>query len=63
MCRISHSEEMHNFHSSSNVIRIFKSRRMEWAGHLACLGGKRKKYKIVVGKLKRNKILGSRRCR
>jgi hypothetical protein len=32
-------------------------------GHLACLGGKRKKYKIVVGKLERNKVLGTPRCR
>jgi hypothetical protein len=30
-----HSEELHNFYSSLNVIRQIKSRRMRWAGHVA----------------------------
>jgi hypothetical protein len=30
-----HEEELHNLHSSPSVIRIIKSRRMRWAGHVA----------------------------
>jgi hypothetical protein len=30
-----HNEELHNLYSSSNVIRMIKSRRMRWAGHVA----------------------------
>ena len=44
-------------YSSPSVIRIFKSRRMEWAGYVACLGGKRKAYKTAVGKLEETNYL------
>jgi hypothetical protein len=30
-----HKEELHNFYSSPNIIRMIKSRRMKWAGHVA----------------------------
>jgi hypothetical protein len=33
-----HSEELHNLYSSPNIIRQIKSRRMRWAGHVACTG-------------------------
>jgi hypothetical protein len=29
-----HNEELHNLYSSPNIIRIIKSRRMRWAGHV-----------------------------
>jgi hypothetical protein len=29
-----HNEELHNLYSSPNIIKIFKSRRMRWAGHV-----------------------------
>jgi hypothetical protein len=29
------NEELHNLYSSQNIIRMIKSRRMRWAGHLA----------------------------
>jgi hypothetical protein len=32
-----HNEELHNLYSSSNIIRRIKSRRMRWAGHVACM--------------------------
>jgi hypothetical protein len=34
-----HNEELHNFYSSPNIIRMMKSRRIRWAGHLARMGG------------------------
>jgi hypothetical protein len=30
-----HDEELHNLHSSLNIIRMIKSRNMKWAGHVA----------------------------
>jgi hypothetical protein len=36
--RILHNEELHNFYSSPNMIRMIKSRRMRWAGHVARMG-------------------------
>jgi hypothetical protein len=32
------NEELHNLYSSPNIIRIIKSRRMGWVGHIACTG-------------------------
>jgi hypothetical protein len=39
-CRKLH--ELHNLHSSPSTIRMIKSRRMRWAGHVARMGEKRK---------------------
>jgi hypothetical protein len=33
-----HNEELHNLYSSTSIIRIIKSRRMRWAGHVARKG-------------------------
>jgi hypothetical protein len=33
-----HSEELHILYSSPDIIRQIKSRRMRWAGHVACMG-------------------------
>jgi hypothetical protein len=35
-----HNEELHNLYSSLNIIRMIKSRRMRWAGHVAQIGRK-----------------------
>jgi hypothetical protein len=37
-CTKVHDEELHNLYSSPGIIRMIKSRRMRWAGHIACLG-------------------------
>jgi hypothetical protein len=36
-----HNEELHNLYSPPNIIRMGKSRRMRWAGHVACYGDMR----------------------
>jgi hypothetical protein len=36
-----HNEELHNFPSSPNIIRMIKSRRMRWAEHVARIRGRR----------------------
>jgi hypothetical protein len=33
-----HNEELHNLYGSPSIIRMFKSRRMSWAGHVARMG-------------------------
>jgi hypothetical protein len=38
-----HNEELHNLYSSPSIIRMMKSGRMKWVGHVACMG-KKKEY-------------------
>jgi hypothetical protein len=45
-----HNEELRDLYSSPSIIRIMKSRRMRWAGHVARMGGKRNAYRLLVGK-------------
>jgi hypothetical protein len=49
-----HNEELHNLHSSPDIIRQVKSRRMRWAGHVAHMREERKVYKVLCGKARRN---------
>jgi hypothetical protein len=44
-----HNEELHNLYSSPDIIRLVKSRRMRWAGHVERRGEDRKVYKVLVG--------------
>jgi hypothetical protein len=45
-----HNVELHNLYSSPNIIRMTKSRRVRWAGHVARMGDKRNTCRILVGK-------------
>jgi hypothetical protein len=45
-----HNEELCDLYSSSSIIRIIKSRRLRWAGHVARMGEKRNAYRLLVGK-------------
>jgi hypothetical protein len=47
-----HNEELHNLYSSPNIIRVIKSRRMRWVGHVACMGYLTNAYRILVRRLK-----------
>jgi hypothetical protein len=58
-----HNEELHNLYSSPSIVRIIKSRRMRWAGHLARMGQKRNVYRLLVGKPEGKNPLGSSRRR
>jgi hypothetical protein len=53
-----HNEELHNLYASTNIIRVIKSRRMRWAGHVAHIGEIRNTYKILVGKPEGKRPLG-----
>jgi hypothetical protein len=45
-----HSEELRDFNSLPSIIRIIKSRRMRWVGHVAQMGEMRNMYRLLVGK-------------
>jgi hypothetical protein len=36
-----HNGELHDLSSTPDIIRQIKSRRMRWAGHMACMGGEK----------------------
>jgi hypothetical protein len=45
-----HNEGLHNLNSAPSIIRMIKSKRMRWAGHVAVMGEKWNAYSISVGK-------------
>jgi hypothetical protein len=58
-----HNEELRNLYSSPSIIRIIKSRRIRWAGHVARMGEKRNAYRLLVGKPEEKRPLGRPRRR
>jgi hypothetical protein len=45
-----HNEELNGLYSLPNIVRVIKSRRMRWAGHVARMGEGRRVYRVLVGK-------------
>ena len=45
-----HNEELSDLYSSPNIVRVIKSRRMRWAGHVARMGEERGACRVLVGK-------------
>jgi hypothetical protein len=45
-----HNEELHDLHSSPNIIRVIKSRKMSWMGHVARMRERRGTYRGLLGK-------------
>jgi hypothetical protein len=58
-----HNEELTDLYSSPNIIRVIKSRRMRWVGHVARIGEKRGAYSILVGRHEGRRQLGRPRRR
>jgi hypothetical protein len=50
-------------YSSPSIIRMIKSRRMRWAGHVTLMGAKRNAYRILMGKPEGKRPLGRPRHR
>ena len=46
----SFNEELHSLYRSPNIVRVIKSRRLRWAGHLARMEEVRSAFKILTGK-------------
>jgi hypothetical protein len=58
-----HNEELRELYSSPSIIRIIKSRRMSWAGHVSRMGEERNAYRLLVGKPEGKRLLGRPRRR
>jgi hypothetical protein len=48
-CKL-HNDELHSLYSLPNIVRVIKSRRMRWAGHVARMGEGRGVYRVLVGR-------------
>ena len=57
------NEELNVLYSSPNIVRVIKSRRMRWAGHVARMGEERGVYRVLVGKPEGKRPLGIPRRR
>jgi len=53
-----HNEELNNLYSSPNIVRVVKSRRIRWAGHVARMEDGRGVYRVLVGKPEGKRLLG-----
>ena len=45
-----HNEELNDLYSSPNIVRVIKSRRMRWTGHVELMSEERGVYRVLVGK-------------
>jgi hypothetical protein len=62
-CRKLHNDELHSLYFSPNFVRVIKSRRTRWAGHMACMGEVRGVYRVLVGRPEGKRPLGRPRRR
>ena len=58
-----HNEELNDQYSLPNIVRVVKSRRMRWAGHMARIGEGRGVHRVLVGKPEGKRPLGRPRRR
>jgi hypothetical protein len=58
-----HNEELNDLYSLPNIVRVVKSRRMGWAGHVARMGEDRGVHRVSVGKPEGKRPLGRPRRR
>jgi hypothetical protein len=45
-----HNDELHSLYSSPNIVRVIKSRKMRWAGHVARMEEGRGVYRVLIGR-------------
>ena len=45
-----HNEELHSLYRLPNIVKVIKSRRLTWAGHVARMEEGRSAFKILTGK-------------
>jgi len=62
-CRRLHNEELNDLYCSPNIVRVIKSRRRSWTGHVARMGEERGVYRVLVGKPEGRSPLGRPRRR
>jgi len=52
-----HNEELNDLYPSPNIVRVIKSRRMRWAGHVTRMVDERGVYRFLVGKPEGKRLL------
>ena len=57
------NEELNDLYSLPNIVRVVKSRRMRWAGHVVRMGEDRGVHRVLVGKPEGKRPLGRPRRR
>ena len=58
-----YNEELNDLYSSPNIVRVIKSRRMGWAGHVALMGEEMGVYRVLLGKPEGRRPMGRPRRR
>ena len=58
-----HNEKLNDLYSSPNIVRVIKSRRMRWAGHVVRMEEGRGVHDVLMGKPEGKRPLGRPRCR
>jgi hypothetical protein len=58
-----YEEELNDLCSSPNIVRVIKSRRMSFAGHVVLMRERRGVYRVLVEKPERKRPLGRPRRR
>jgi hypothetical protein len=58
-----HKEELNDLYTLPNIVRVVKSRRMSWAGHVARMGKDRGVHRLLVGKPEEKRPVGRPRRR
>jgi hypothetical protein len=58
-----HNEELNDLYYLPTIVRIVKSRRMRWSGHVARMGEERGVHRVLVGKPEGKRQLGRPRRR
>jgi hypothetical protein len=57
-----HNYELHKLYYSLNIVRVIKSRRMRWVGHVTHMGEGKGIYRVLVGRPEDKRPLGRPRC-
>ena len=58
-----HNEELNDLYCSPNIVRVIKSGRMRWVGHVVRMGEDRRAYRVLVGKREGKRPMGRPRRR
>jgi hypothetical protein len=61
--RLLHNDELHSLYSAPNTVRVIKSRKLKWAGHVARMGEGRGVYRVLVWRPEVKRPLGRPRRR
>jgi len=56
-----HNKELNDLYPSPNIVRVIKSKRMRWAGHVAHVGEEKEVYRVLLEKPEGRRPMGRSR--